>query len=198
MKKTLTLVFLIIATVASAQKEGMVFCEGDDTEGYFPLINLNKVVVWYNTYYSESLKGEQVLNGKTYKLYEQEWKDGTKHTLYMREEGTSTLQYDEETKKEIVRFDDTYKLGHQWQGKDVRYKIRSFTEELLTPVCRYRNLMAIEAVYPKITYVFYYLKGFGYVGATKGDNLISFVIPNLEVLKELEKKLEEYKNFRTQ
>lgn len=190
MKKTLALVFLIFTTVTSAQKEGQSFCDGDDTQGYFKLLTWPKAVVWYGTHYNESVAGEKVLQGETYKVYVQEWEDGTKHTLYMREKEGRTLQYYKETKKEAVRFDDAFALGHQWQGHEVRYKVRSHTEELLTPVCRYRNLMAIEAAYPKMTYVFYYLKGFGYVGATKDGNLISFVVPNMEVLAALKKELE--------
>lgn len=198
MKKTLTLLFLILTTTLFAQKQGQIFCDGDDTEGYFPLFNLNKIIVWYNTHYSETLVGEKVLDGKTYKVFVQEWKEGSKDTLYLREEGTKTLQYYEETKKEIVRFDSAFKLRQQWQGVEIRYKIRSFTEELLTPVCRYRNLMAIEAVYPKTTFVFYYLKGFGYVGATNDGNLVSFVVPHLDLIKEIEKEVEEFNKSKTQ
>ena len=108
------------------------------------------------------------------------------------------MEYHAATKKEIVRYDDAFKLGHQWKGLEVRYKVRSHTEELLTPVCRYRNLMAIEAAYPKITYVFYYLKGFGYVGATKDGKLISFVVPDVEVLGQLKKELEELDRRRVE
>ena len=58
--------------------------------------------------------------------------------------------------------------------------------------------MAIEAAYPKITYVFYYLKGFGYVGTAKDGNLISFVVPDLEVLGQLKKELEEMDRRRVE
>lgn len=196
MKKALTLLFLIFTTATFAQKDGQNFCDGDDTEGYFKPLNWPKIVVWYNTHYNERAIGEKVLEGKTYKIYVQEWEAGSKDTLYLREEGTKTLEYYKETKKEIVRFDDDFKLGHQWKGNEARYKIRSFTEELLTPVCRYRNLMVMEAVYPKTTFLFYYLKGFGYVGATKDGRLISFVVPNLEVIAEMNKMLEEINSSR--
>ena len=198
MKKTLTLLFLILTTATFAQKDGQNFCDGDDTEGYFKPLDWPKIVVWYDTHYNERLIGEQVVDGKSYKVYVQEWEAGSKDTLYLREEGTKTLEYYKETKKEIVRFDDAFKLGQQWKGLEIRYKVRSFTAELLTPVCRYRNLMVLEAVYPKTTFLFYYLKGYGYVGATKDGNLISFVVPNLEVIAEMEKMVEEMNRSRVE
>lgn len=103
MKKPLTLLFLLTTTISFAQKQGQSFCDGDDTQGYFKTLNWQKVVIWYGTHYTESVVGEQVLEGKTYKVYVQEWEAGSRDTLYLREEGTKTLEYFEATQKEIVR-----------------------------------------------------------------------------------------------
>ena len=190
MKKTIPLLYLLFTTVFYAQKEGQNYCEGDAAEGYFTLLYSQKNIVWFDTYYTEVLIGEQVWNGKTYKKYVQEWEEGAKDTIYLREEGTRILEYNATINKEIIRFDTDFRLKKQWKGKEVRYTLLSFTEELDTPICRYKNLMAIEAKYPNVTYVFYYLKGFGYVAATKQGKLISFACPDLAVIEEY-KRLKE-------
>jgi hypothetical protein len=188
MKNIRIFLILIFSTAAFAHKEGQSFCDGVDSESYFTFLTFEKILVWFGSYYIEKLEGEKVINGKTYKVYVQEWKEGNKDSLYFREEGTKVLQYNETTKKDKIRFDSTFKIGQQWESDGIRYKLLSHNEKLLTPVCDYRNLMAIEATYPKSTYIFYYLKGFGYVGATKEGKLVSCAVPNLEVIDEWQKK----------
>lgn len=93
MKNTLTFLFLLLTTLSFAKKEGQSFCDGDDMQGYFKPLNWHKVVIWYGTHYTESVVGEKVVDGKTYKVYVQEWESGSKDTLYLREEGTKNMEY---------------------------------------------------------------------------------------------------------
>lgn len=179
MKHTITLIALTFATMAFSQKEGQSFCDGDNSEGYFTMQTGKKIVLWYATYYEETLEGEAMIDGKTYKKYIQQWQDGSKSALYFREEGSRVLQYDEATKKDVERLDGQFKPGQKWKGIDCTYTLLSFDETLQTPICHYKNLMAIKAVYTKDTYIYYYLKGFGYVGATKDGKLISCAVPKL-------------------
>lgn len=188
MKKTIIFLLLIFTTATFAQKEGQNYCEGDNTEGYFYLSTFNKIVLWFNTYYNETLEGEQVFNNTNYKVYVQEWEDGDKDTLYMREEGSRVLQYHKELDKEVVRFDSNFTLQNKWKLIDCKNRLLSFQETLVTPVCRYKNLMAIEATYEHTTYIFYYLRGFGYVGATKNGQLVSCVVPSFEIIKDAKKR----------
>lgn len=177
--KTIILLILLTATATFAQSEGQSFCYGDSKETYFTLQTEKKILLWYSTYYTETLIGEEVIEGNNYKVYVQEWKDTNKDTLYLREEGSRILGYYKKIKKEKLRYDSSFKPNKQWEGREVTYTILSHEAELKTPVCHYKNLMALKAEYPTITFIFYYLKGFGYVGATQNDELVSFAIPKM-------------------
>ena len=179
MKQPITLFLFFLTTMAFSQKEGQSFCDGDSSEGYFTLQTGKKNVLWYATYYEETMEGEAMIDGRTYTRYVQQWQDGSKSTLYFREEGSRVLQYNEAAKKDVVRLDGQFKAGQKWRGIDETYTLLSFDETLQTPICHYKNLMAIKAVYTKDTYIYYYLKGFGYVGATKDGKLISCAVPKL-------------------
>jgi len=174
-----TLLILLTSTTTFAQSEGQSFCDGDSKETYFTLQTGKKILLWYSTYYTESLIGEKVIEGNNYKVYVQEWKGTQKDTMYMREDGTRIFEYYKEIKKEKLRYDSSFEPNKQWEGREVTYTILSHEAELETSVCHYKNLMALKAEYPTITYVFYYLKGFGYVGATHNDKLVSFAIPKM-------------------
>jgi len=178
MKKLIPL-FLLITTTTFAQKEGQSFCAGDPTETYFPLLQEKKTIIWYNTYYEETLLGEKVIDGKKYKVYLQEWESKRKDTMYMRIDGTRVFEYYKEIQTEKLRYDSSFNPKKQWEGRDVTYTVLSHNAALKTPVCTYKNLMALKAVYATITFTFYYLKGYGYIGATKDDELISFAVPKL-------------------
>ena len=58
--------------------------EIEDSESYFPLTIKEKKVRWFNTQYIERQIGEKKFNNKTYKVFEQEWKNGQKDLLYLR------------------------------------------------------------------------------------------------------------------
>lgn len=176
--KTL-LILLLITTTTFAQSEGQSFCKGDTTKDYFTLQQFPKYVIWYKNLYTETAMGAKTIGGKSYEAYLQEWMDGSNDTLHIREEGSRVYQYNEKTKKEVIRYDSTFKIGKSWKGIDVTYTLLSKSADLKTPVCEYQNLMSVEAKYPTVTYVFYYLKGFGYVGASKEGKLISFATPEL-------------------
>jgi len=179
MKFKILTILLLITTTTFAQKEGQSFCNGDSSETYFPLLKEKKTLIWYGTYYEETQIGEKIIEGKHYKMYLQEWESKRKDTMYMRMEGNRVFEYYKEIKKEKLRYDSTFKPEKKWDGRDVTYTILSYNEELKTPACHYKNLMALKAVYQDITFIFYYLKGYGYIGATHDNRLVSYTIPKL-------------------
>lgn len=178
MKYLLFLFFL--TTTTYAQKEGQNFCKGTTDGSYFPLDIQKKKIVWYNTYYYETLEGDKMLKGKTYVAFKQQWQDGSNSMIYFREANGKVLQYEECCSAETIRWKQSLKKGENWQNEDkkdtVLYTLLSEDAVLKTPYCHYTGLMALQAQYAKSTYVFYYLRGLGYVGATKDGNVISFIV----------------------
>ena len=173
------LFFIAFAGSIFAQGEGQSFCDGDTSKEYFTLQEFPKYIIWYNTLYTETKIHNTVIAGKEYNTYVQEWVSGRKDTLYIRETKTATVQYYIEKEKELTRYDSTMPVGKSWNGMDVKYTVLSKNKELKTPVCHYKNLMELKAEYQSDTYIFYYLRGFGYVGASKDGDLISFAIPKM-------------------
>lgn len=178
MKKICTLSFLLVSLLSFAQKEGQDFCDGDKDGSYFPFIKKKKLL-WSRTYYFEESVGEKILNGKKYNTYRQTWENGTIDYLYLREEDGKILEYEECCTTETVRYDEFFEPGHSWASEDKKatYTLLSYDTELETPYCKYKHLMAVEAKYATVTYIFYYLKGYGYVGAKTKDIVISAATP---------------------
>jgi hypothetical protein len=180
MKNSLVILALFATFIGIAQKEGQNFCTGNNIYGeYFDFSIKEKKIFWYKTYYIEKQIGTKTINGKNYFEYSQIWESGDSDILYLRTENSSILEYDTKLNIETIRFDSNFNLDYSWQKMDktVLYTIKSFNASLITPFCKYENVLSIEAKYEKVTYNFYYLKGFGYVGATKNDKLISYVTP---------------------
>jgi hypothetical protein len=179
MKYHLIIFMLICCAPTFAQKEGQDFCAGDSNASYFALLEKKKLL-WANTYYFETYVGEAVLNGKTYLKYKQKWEDGTNHFLYLREDDGKILQYVEGRNTETIRYDEFYEPGQKWQSesREVTYTLLSYEAELKTPYCSYTGLMSLMAEYKNVTYVFYYQKGYGYVGATENGAIISCASPD--------------------
>jgi hypothetical protein len=179
MKKAFLFCFLFSWMFVSSQKEGQSFCDGDKYGEYFPLNVYKKKIYWYGTYYFETNKGVKNRNDKKYIEFVQEWENGEKSTIYFRFEKNEVLMFEECCEKETLRFSNDMKVNDEWSNveKDITYKIISFSESLSTPICKYSNLLVIRAIYQDITFDFYYLKGFGYVGATKDEKLISYATP---------------------
>lgn len=153
--------------------------EIDDSESYFPLTIKEKKVRWFNTQYIERQIGEKKINNKTYKVFEQEWKNGQKDSLYLREENGVVYQYQkEEDNHEYVRYDNRFKKNATW-GPSIKpklHKITSFNGTLETPYGKFTDLMVIEAKFDNGKFKFYYQKGMGYIGATtKKEGLISYL-----------------------
>lgn len=71
--------------------------------------------------------------------------------------------------------------GKSWVNTpaDAKYTVVSYNAKLKTPYCNYSNLMALKAEFRQMTLVFYYQKGYGYIGATHNNILVSFVTPEL-------------------
>jgi len=177
--KKLLLTFCVLFTICVfAQDEGQSFCDGVTDGNYFPLI-VKKKLLWADTWYFEEYKGEITLNGKTYKSFRQSWKNGSIDHLYLREEDGKVLQYEACCQTETVRYDQFYEPGQKWESvsKKVTYTLLTYDAELKTPYCHYKNLMAIEAKLENITFVYYYQKGYGYVGATLKDKTMSCATP---------------------
>ncbi|OXB04286.1 hypothetical protein [Flavobacterium pectinovorum] len=182
MNKTLLVCLLLVSYNSHSQiGEGQKFCEESKIGNYFPVTsyNFNKKIFWYKTFYYEVKKGTKIINGKTYTEFEQEWEDKRISLLYFREENGVIYQYNQDTKEESIRYSINFKEGDKWEtadGKD-HYKIISFTGELRTPYCIYKNLLVIEAKVSYGNFKFYYFRGHGYIGATKDDKLVSCVTP---------------------
>nr|WP_315223815.1 hypothetical protein [uncultured Flavobacterium sp.] len=182
MKKLVLFFLMITACPAFSQiSEGQKFCEETKEGPYFPvsLINFNKKVFWYTDFYKETKEEVKIINGITYTQLKQEWNNGKSSLLYYREENGVVLQYDEDMKKETVRYDNSFPEGHIWKaanGKD-HFKILSYKGELRTPYCEYKNLLVIDAHVSYGHFNFYYLKGHGYIGATKDGKIVSCISP---------------------
>lgn len=185
MKNLIIIIVLIISNNVHSQKEGQLFCEGDPTQGYMPLLKSKKHIIWSNTFYTEANLGEEILNGKKYNKYSQTWETGEIEHLFLREENQIILQYEEEEKAETVRLPKSIKVGKTWKTQDgqLTYKILSIKAKLKTPVCEYTNLLALKSSFKNGSFTFYYQKGYGYIGATQNGEIISFVVPY--ILEEL-------------
>lgn len=177
--KNCYLIFLIFTATLLTAQEGQSFCDGNATASYFPLTIQKKVILWGNTSYIETLVGEKVLNGKTYKEYEQKWENGEIQKLYLRVQSGTVFEYFPSINKEKIRMKEHFHSGESWSGPDksVRYTFLSDDEKLVTKYCQYNKLLKIEAEYETVTYMFYYLRGYGYIGATENGRLISCVSP---------------------
>ena len=187
MSKQIFIVLLLgVVFQSNAQKDGQSFCGGDDDASYFELMNATKYIVWSNTYYIEKREGEKEINGKTYIEYTQTWESGDKNSVYLREENGAVYQYEENHPEDSLRLPKETSVGTQWTTADglVTYEILSTDESLKTPVCNYKGLLVMKGDFKNGSFLFYYLKGFGYVGATQGSTLISFNTPDLPKRKK--------------
>lgn len=179
MKVLQLIILLFISSTMFGQNEGQSFCEGDINESYFPISIKKKKVIWQNTFYLEIQSGEKNINGVLYSSFEQLWEGQERYTLYLREENGVIYQYEECCKDESIRYNPTFDVGYSWKTADqnVEYTIESLKGTLKTPYCNYENLLVLESKFVNGTFKFYYLKGFGYVGTTIDNELISFVSP---------------------
>lgn len=180
MKKTLLLILIFYSYTSYSQLyEGQKFCEESKDFSYFPLEITKKKILWYNGFYFETKNKTKVLNGKTYFEFKQEWNNSESFLLYLREENKIIYQYDPCCENETIRYDPGFKIGHHWKSvnEENEYLIISFNGTLKTPFCEYENLLVIEAKMSYGMFNFYYLKGHGYVGATKDNKLVSCVTP---------------------
>lgn len=184
MKHTLALILIFITFNAFAQlEEGEGFCETKENESYFPLDISIKKIFWGISHYTEERIGKKKFNGKTYIEFKQTWKEGNRDLIYFRSEKGVVYEYKEELNKEQVRYDSAFKVRHSWKALDgnTTYTITSFEGKLKTPFCEYENLMVIKAELKMETFLFYYQRGKGYVGATHVDKeLISCITPKFD------------------
>lgn len=182
MKKKL-LVFILILTTLNcfAQlEEGEGFCETKKNESYFPLDISVKKFYWGISHYTETRLGKKKFNGKTYIEFKQTWKEGNSDLTYFREEKGVVYEYRVKENKENVRYDAAFKVGHSWKtfDKNTTYTIVSYNGKLKTPYCEYKNLMVMKAELKNETFLFYYQRGKGYIGAKYSDKkLISCITP---------------------
>ncbi|WP_452597848.1 hypothetical protein [Pontimicrobium sp. MEBiC01747] len=179
MKKLLFLTCLLSSLYSFSQKEGQDFCEGDRQESYFPLLKGTKYIIWYNTYYAEKNIGTKNIEGETYIEYEQLWEKGSKSTLFLKETNNAVYQFEDCCNDDTIRLPKEIEVGKKWTTTDnlVEYEIVSLDGTLKTPVCHYKNLLVIKYTSGKEYFKFYYLKGYGYIGGTKDEALISFAMP---------------------
>jgi hypothetical protein len=180
MKKILVL-FLIFYSYASYSQlyEGQKFCEESKGYSFFPLEIAKKKILWYTTFYCETKNETKVINGKTYIEFKQDWENSESSILYLREEKGIVYEYESCCENETVRYDPSFTVGHNWKSVDGKseYKIIAYDGKLKTPYCDYENLLVIDAKMLYGSFTFYYLKGHGYIGATKDNKLVSCVTP---------------------
>jgi len=197
MKKFVPIIILIIAISynAEAQKrfKNKDFCHHFKKGSYFPLDIKIKKVGWFGAYYYERLLGEREYDGHDYKIFEQAYSNGHIDTLYLREDGEKVYEFKEVEEIEILRLDPNMPLNETWPGqtKDVEYSIISKNAILETPFCVYRNLLVIKTKWDEEFFLFYYMRGFGYVGgkgivgSSTEVALISAAIPDLDDLEDV-------------
>ncbi len=180
MKSIILLVLFLIASQVYSQEEGQSFCDGVTDGSYLPLDIKKKKIYWGDTYYIETIEGDKEINGKLYKEFKQEWENGDVDLLYLREENRFVYEYRTICNKEFLKM-DSKAIGQQWEWtadcSKRNFKIVAFNGALETPYCSYKNLLVIKASYETSTFLFYYQKGYGYVGATLKGKLISCVSP---------------------
>jgi len=113
--------------------------------------------------------------------YKQTWKNGSVDLMYLRQDESKVLEYEEGFDTETTRFSSQFEEGYSWRkvDKTAVYTILSYDGKLKTPYCDYDKLLVIEAKYKTITFEFYYLKGLGYIGATQNDTLVSYITPEM-------------------
>ena len=180
MKKILWLLIIFISCSSYSQLfEGQKFCEEAKGYSYFPLEITKKKILWYKTFYFETKQETKKIKGKTYIEFKQEWNNSISDLIYLREENGIVYQYDECCEAETVRYDPSFAIGHTWKNAngERQYQLISFEGKLKPPFCEYENLLVIESKLPNETFTFYYLKGHGFIGATKEDKLVSCVTP---------------------
>ncbi|WP_026729531.1 hypothetical protein [Flavobacterium denitrificans] len=178
--KKITFFLLLLTGITYAQiGEGQKFCSGTEDGSYFPLsYEFKKKILWADTFYWETKLGTKNINGMLYTAIKQEWKSNDVAILYLREKNGVIYQYDQLIKKEYIRFDKKFKVNQIWSvDQNTKYKIITYNGELKTPYCHYTNLLVIEAIVNYGHFNFYYLKGQGYIGATKDGKLISCLTP---------------------
>lgn len=181
MHKLFFIALCFLSTLTLAQSEGQSFCGGDPGAPFFTLHSGTKYIVWDNTYYSEKNVGIKVIEGVEYTHYQQIWEAGPTNDLYLREGKGTVFQYEACCDDDTVRLPAQQENGLTWQAADKfsTYEIISIDGELETPVCNYKDLLVIKSTFKNGEFTFYYQQGYGYVGATINDELISFVIPRL-------------------
>ena len=182
MSKYILFISILFCLKGFAQKEGQIFCEGDEDEPFFMLWQGKKVILWQNTHYVENFKGFKKIKDKTCLEYEQVWENGSTNTLLLRESKGIVYQYETCCEEETIRMPKNPKPGMTWKTADglASYEIVSVDKELKTNVCNYKGLLELKLILPDVTFHFYYLKGYGYVGATVFNELISEVVPRLK------------------
>ncbi|WP_452223172.1 hypothetical protein [Lacinutrix chionoecetis] len=190
-KITFAFLILLCGFNAFAQKQGQIFCDGDKNGTYFPLLDSKKYIIWGNTFYVEEIIGTKTKNGKTYKEYSQTWESGDVANLLLTEKNGNILQYIEENEEDKLRLPYDIKVGKSWKTNKglVAYEITSLKGTLKTPVCNYSNLLVLKSSFQNGEFIFYYQKGYGYIGAAQDGELISFVVP-----RDPKELIEEYKN----
>lgn len=173
------MLLLLFPLISFSQVEGQDFCKGYSLGEYFPLDIKNKKIIWGKMHYFETYAGTQKIDGKDYSVFKQVWSSNDNDTLYLKKDATAIVQYDQRSKAVNTRFDSNFKEGSTWHNSDksAQYTLLSYSDKLKTPYCNYIGLLSIKAEYKNVTYTFFYLKGYGYIGATKDNKLISYVTP---------------------
>lgn len=180
MNKLLFFLFIFSCQLSHSQIiEGQNFCQETIDGSFVPLSIDKKKILWYETFYFEYITGSKIIKGKTYIEFKQEWENKNTSTFYLREKDGVIYQYDQCCENETIKYNHSFNEKQVWKSEDTirEYRILSYKGKLQTPFCKYENLLVIEAKMEYGTFNFYYLKGHGYVGATKDEKLVSCVTP---------------------
>ena len=180
MQKTFVLIFIFFGSFSFSQTN-QNFCKEDKNGSFFPFTNDFKKVIWRDTYYLEKKNNSKELNGKMYIEFEQESEKSGITLRYLREENGVVYEYEKCCNIETLRYDSKFVEGQTWKKGDNKseFRIITYKGKLKTPYCNYENLLVIEGELSSKKFKFYYLKGFGYVGANQEDKLVSYVTQDL-------------------
>ncbi len=180
MKKIMIFISILLTSNSYSQLyEGQKFCEESKDYGFFPLAIGKKKILWYNTFYFETKQETKIFNRKIYIEFKQEWNKSSSDLIYFREENGVIYEYDSCCENETIRFDPKFEKNHVWKSANGKneYRIITYDGNLKTPYCEYQNLLVVDAKMDYGTFAFYYLRGHGYIGATKDGKLVSCVSP---------------------
>lgn len=169
------LVISVLVFVAATCFSQTDICEDAASGVFWPIkIGVKRYYATTNKSYVSYYKGDSLqINSKTYYQEIDEYEDGDKKTMYLREQDGNIYIYDEEKGLEYLELSADITPGHTWEkyDKSWKYTVVDTMSVIQTPYCTYKNLLNIKAepqheAKDKYASYFnlYYKRGVGQVG----------------------------------